>query len=112
MLRSPAARRRSSARLAPHTRNLSASITLYPTAVAAATTNTPQLLLLPLAATAAAAAAAATAAVTVSRLLVLLAAQLGVLVGHVDVELVGALHNLLALAGRHVVRDLHTHTGR
>lgn len=57
---------------------------------------------------AAAAAADSTAAVCCSRLLVLLAAQACVLVGDVDVELVGALNNLLALASRHVMSDLRT----
>lgn len=102
-----------------HTRNLSASITLYtrlPLLLQPDDQHTPQLLLLPLAAATAAAAAAAAAVVNTvgSSLLVLLAAQLGVPVCDVDVELVGALHNLLALASRHVVRDLRTgrHTGR
>jgi hypothetical protein len=40
------------------------------------------------------------------RLLVLLAAQARAAVGERDVELRSALHNLLALAGAHVVRDL------
>lgn len=54
-----------------------------------------------------------------SSLVVLLGLELGGGVGHAHAQLLGALDDLLALAGRHVVRDLgrvlperHRHTRR
>mgnify|MGYP001807088509 CR=1 FL=1 len=64
------------------------------------------------AATAVAAAAAAAAGWCVSSLLVLLAAHARVLVGDVDVELLSALNNVLALARRHVMGNLQQHIER
>lgn len=63
-------------------------------------------------AAATAVAAAAAAGWCVSSLLVLLAAHACVLVGDVDVELLSALNNVLALARRHVVGNLQQHIER